>query len=119
MLNSTQVPQNAIYYNDQFNGFINLTSVYDAPLFISKTHLLDADAFLQNNVIYLNSNGNVIKPNNADNSYLLVEPTTGVTFTAYVNAQVNELIGSDDLFLVNYTAAMLPIANIFVSANLT
>jgi CTP:phosphocholine cytidylyltransferase-like protein len=50
--NKTNNKENEIFYNEKYNGFINLTSIYQAPLFISKAHMLDADDYMRTAITY-------------------------------------------------------------------
>jgi hypothetical protein len=41
--NKTNNPENDVYFQDKYNGFVNQTQVMSAPVFISKVHFLDSN----------------------------------------------------------------------------
>jgi len=84
MLNSSQVPENAAYYADRWNGLLDISkSKQTLPLFMSKPHFLDADAVLMEDVIGMHPD------RAAHDTSIDVEPLTGVTMRAAKRLQVN------------------------------
>jgi len=82
--NSSQVPANAPYYADRWNGLLDISrSKQTLPLFMSKPHFLDADAVLAEDVIGLQAN------RDAHDTSIDVEPMTGVTMRATKRLQIN------------------------------
>lgn len=108
--NSTNNPNNTMWYSDKWDGLINISLIHRAPLFVSKGHFLDVDPFIQNAVkMYTDSSLTTpITSSDADNLYVDIEPYSGGAVGTSASLQINYEYKQDPLFAsLNY--AMLPI----------
>lgn len=110
-----EYPPNDIFYQE-LHGFINM-SFTGVPLFISKNHFLDADPAWENMVDIRSENGYKQLSNPWDDTYLIVEPNTGASFTAVVYLQTNVLTSQDILFVRE--PIMIPVFSLYRSGNIT
>lgn len=101
---------NCNYYANQWDGLINVSSIQKAPLFFSQRYLYGSDAQLQDAItIYLDENQTEIaNATLSDDTFVDIEPYTGVNIGTAVRLQLNYEFQADDLFSTS-TYAMLPI----------
>jgi len=96
---------NPMYYM-YTNGLINLAPVekyQDVPVRVSKPHFLDGDPSLVRNV-------KGMRPDeDSHDTYIDVEPISGLTMNAHQKAQINFEIGPMDCWYPNITHAAMPI----------
>ena len=96
---------NPMYYM-YTNGLINLASVekyQNVPVRISKPHFLDGDASLRVSVAGMRPD------EDSHDTYIDVEPISGLTMNAHQKAQINLEIGPMDCWYPNITHAAMPI----------
>lgn len=119
-LNCSQNPVNCLFYCNKYNGLINMSSVQKAPVFFSQNYFYNADPVIQNAVqIYLDSaHTQLAVPTIADDTYVDLEPYTGVNLGTTVRLQLNYEFAQDDLFSTS-TVAMLPIYTLQRGTNFT
>lgn len=60
--------------------------------------MLDADDYMRTAITYKNKKGDIIEANPADDTFLLIEPYSGATLNAVLNAQANLYFEPDSLF---------------------
>ena len=94
---------NPDYYMD-IDGCINVLPDLGTPGYLSKPHFLDGDDSL------LNSIGGMSEPEKADHdTYIEVEPITGITMNARQRMQVNLKVRQTDWWYPNVTEAIMPV----------
>ena len=104
-------PDNAQYYADRWNGYINLTKAKKFPIFVSKYHFLQSDKeSYKLATIYTNSTANetINYQDEAFDVKIDVEPYSGAGMYAELNIQANFEYKMDRLF-PNPAYGMLPI----------
>jgi len=93
---------NENYYMDT-DGLINCKSIErfrGMPVLISKPHFLDTESSVQNSVVGLNPE------RESHETYIDVEPVSGVTMNAHQRVQVNFNLSSDTYFTESDTTIM-------------
>eukprot|EP00475_Leptophrys_vorax_P007134 TRINITY_DN1451_c0_g1_i1.p1 TRINITY_DN1451_c0_g1~~TRINITY_DN1451_c0_g1_i1.p1 ORF type:complete len:496 (-),score=129.57 TRINITY_DN1451_c0_g1_i1:146-1633(-) len=110
--NAVTYPANAAFYQYGPNGLINVSAAYAGmEMFLSKPHFLDGSADLINGVIGLHPDAS------KHQTYVNVEPITGITLSAAFRTQVNFKIqpfnftqgNVSDVWFENVTECYLPI----------
>jgi hypothetical protein len=91
-------PANKIYYQDKYNGAMNLTSTKRAPVFLTKRYFLNADENLFTKIQMLDSKGHPVAKSEDDELTIDINPTTGVPVKAVVTIQINVEVPNDELF---------------------
>jgi len=76
-------PANAKYFMNEPTGVVPMTAYYGREVMLTKPHFLGADASAQATVTGLSPNANLHE------TYLQVDPITGITFSARKRLQVN------------------------------
>lgn len=99
-----------------------MTSVFKLPLYISKPNYYQCDNLLDSEKPYLIESNNTHYETNDDDdislyreSFLDIEPNTGVCLRAAQKLMVSALLESDELF--EYGSKFIPIYYIFRSGN--
>ena len=90
--NKTIHPANAIYWQDKLNGFLNCSQMMKGPMFQSKMNFLDVDPKYKAKVKMFQdpAKQHLIHSNpQNDESYLDVEPYTGMSIGAWLKLQFN------------------------------
>ncbi|KAL4503018.1 hypothetical protein ABPG72_014247 [Tetrahymena utriculariae] len=114
-----QYPPNNVYDSYVYYGLQNMTRVKMAPVFITNRHLCNSDSRLINTVTMLDISGNPVTANpETDGLFMDVEPYSGLTLAAALNAQANILVEPDDLFNITQPT-LLPVFNTFRTGNWT
>lgn len=90
--------ENAKYYMYQYKNMMNLTSVKQAPIFISKMGFQEANSSIQDNVKFYDNNGAPFVWQDEMDGFLYLEPRTGAPFDISVNFQINLDLSADNLF---------------------
>eukprot|EP00455_Lapot_gusevi_P045053 TRINITY_DN5722_c0_g1_i7.p1 TRINITY_DN5722_c0_g1~~TRINITY_DN5722_c0_g1_i7.p1 ORF type:complete len:604 (+),score=100.57 TRINITY_DN5722_c0_g1_i7:169-1980(+) len=91
-LNSSLYPPNSVYYNDGYNGLVNLSAAASGlPLFMSQAHFLGADPILLEQV-----EGVTPPQTDLHQAFLDIEPFTGAVLGGTFRAQANLKIGRVD-----------------------
>jgi hypothetical protein len=110
-MDNSLVNKNETFNQIRWNGFLNMSAHMSAPVFISKRHFLDVDEEVMGFIDFLDSKGEKITPNQAeDDIYLFVEPYTGLSLSAWLKLQTSVELSNNLLFNSSY--AMLPIFSI-------
>jgi hypothetical protein len=101
---------NCQYYAYKWDGLINVSSSQKAPLFFSQRYLYGSDAQLQQAIeVYEDGDmTDLVVATMSDDTYLDLEPYTGVNIGTAFRLQLNYEFQADDLFSTS-TYAMLPI----------
>jgi len=89
------------YYQYKYNGSYNLTSIFTAPLFITKKYFLDCDKPMQNNLIMQDTEGKKINASRDDDIMLQIQTDTGVPVKAGITIQINIEVPNDAIFNPN------------------
>ncbi|EAS04570.2 CD36 family protein (macronuclear) [Tetrahymena thermophila SB210] len=114
-----EYPPNNVYDSYVYYGLQNMTRVKMAPVFITNRHLYNSDSRLINTVTMLDVSGNPVTANpESDGLFMDVEPYSGLTLAAALNAQANILVEPDDLFNITQPT-LLPVFNTFRTGNWT
>eukprot|EP01016_Furgasonia_blochmanni_P042199 TRINITY_DN5576_c0_g1_i6.p1 TRINITY_DN5576_c0_g1~~TRINITY_DN5576_c0_g1_i6.p1 ORF type:complete len:314 (+),score=36.33 TRINITY_DN5576_c0_g1_i6:63-1004(+) len=96
-----KLPENCDYFQYEGEGLLNMTSVLDVPVFVSKGHLLDVEDSWKQTVNIKDSLGSEITPlSEFDDNFFDVEPYSGLTFGAKEVYQYNYLLTGDEIFNV-------------------
>jgi lysosome membrane protein 2 len=94
--NQESVPDNGIYYMTGPDGFLNMApSFFGAPIWISQPHFLGADT---SRYSYLSFSPNAQK----HESYIDIEPLSGLVVRAAIRWQWNVLLKKQDFFTEPY-----------------
>eukprot|EP01104_Vermistella_antarctica_P017998 TRINITY_DN6538_c0_g1_i1.p1 TRINITY_DN6538_c0_g1~~TRINITY_DN6538_c0_g1_i1.p1 ORF type:complete len:578 (+),score=110.87 TRINITY_DN6538_c0_g1_i1:159-1892(+) len=103
--NVTEVPAHYVYYANGPTGVQNLTAASQgAPIFISKPHFLDADPY------YLSMLEGISPPNaTIHDTFLDVEPNTGLVMNAAKRLQMNVMVQPLLLLYPNITTTYVPV----------
>lgn len=108
--NKTNNPANALFFQDKYNGLLNLTSPYKIPLFYSNYWLDDVDPILRNTINLYDRNNNYIEPKNVNKldiqSYYEIETKTMIPVNSSIKLQSNLLIESDSMWSHNENLIM-------------
>lgn len=116
--NQWENPVNAKYYAT-YSGFLNITSVAGAPLFISKNHFLDCPKNWSQFIdVYDEQQTFIYEASIYDDTYLQLEPNTGTSFGATIYLQTSYNFQMDELFERNQTL-MLPVFSIWRAGNIS
>lgn len=84
-------PDNAKYYMG-LEGFINITTISFAPFFVSKNHFLDCPSNWSQLVdIFDESGQHRVQASYYDDTYLHIEPISGISFSAQIYLQTSYL----------------------------
>ena len=86
--NTTMNPANEGFYQYGPNGLSNMTVLANVPLFLSKPHFLDSQQSL------LEALDGIQPYKEIHDTYLAVEPITGMTFRAFKRLQLNTRVTS-------------------------
>lgn len=89
-------PANAIYYQDKYDGAMNLTSTKRAPVFLTKRYFLSATPTLFKKISILDAKGNQVAQSEDDDLTIDINPTTGVPVKAVVTIQINVEVPNDE-----------------------
>ena len=90
--------ENNKYYMFKYNNMINLTSVKQAPVFISKMGFHKTNDSIKNNVQFFDNKDAPFAWQEEMDGFLYLEPKTGAPFDISVNFQINLDLSKDDLF---------------------
>lgn len=105
--NKENNPINEAYYAYIYSGMLNVTKcLSNVPLFVTKAMFLDADERLRDNItLSINANRTL------HDTYLCVEPYTGVVVDGHKRVQINVQIEHEafDGFLNNTRPAFIPL----------
>lgn len=94
-MNEHDNPANKRYYMG-YSCFLNITPISFAPFFVSKNHFYDCPKNWSQLVdIYDESGRNKIEASFWDDTYLHIEPITGISFAATIYLQTNYLYEQD------------------------
>eukprot|EP00824_Muranothrix_gubernata_P025623 TRINITY_DN838_c0_g1_i1.p1 TRINITY_DN838_c0_g1~~TRINITY_DN838_c0_g1_i1.p1 ORF type:complete len:989 (+),score=213.84 TRINITY_DN838_c0_g1_i1:385-2967(+) len=96
-------PDNSIYFME-LRGMLNATSIYKAPLFYSKPHFLDSDPVVFEDVI-----GVTPASREHHDTFIDVDPITGVTFNSAKRIQLSAHISKTGLFYPKVGKAFVPL----------
>ncbi|MBD3256609.1 MAG: hypothetical protein GF383_16065 [Candidatus Lokiarchaeota archaeon] len=102
----------AVYYTD-IEGLANMYQEYGLPVYLSKPHFLDSDHTILGSVGGMNPN-----PHNHD-TYIYVEPLTGITMKAQARLQVNFKVSPTDIWYKDMQETYLPILWVEKEAEIT
>ncbi len=121
--NKEKNPNNAKYYSNVYNGFFNLSSVLKAPFYISRLNYSQCDNMEE--VTTIQPLSNIDNPSDDDDDTRLyyetwvdIEPYTGVTLRAAQKMMISILLEKDDLFELNNNK-FIPFYYLFRSGNVT
>lgn len=90
------------------------------PAVVSKNHFFDSDPkWLDKVEMYDELGENKQSPSYYDDSYLIIEPKTGVTFSATLYLQNSVHMRPDEVLFPQLESTMLPVMTLFRSANMT
>lgn len=92
---------NKQYYQYKYNGSYNLTSIFTAPLFITKKYFLDCDDFIQDNIEIQDQGGKKIVADRSDDIMIQLQTDTGVPVKAGITIQINIEVPNDKIFAPN------------------
>ena len=108
LANSQTNPDNAVYYSDKYDGTMNLTSVMQAPMFISRLYLNGVGQGAQEQVEILDDKGNPVTfiPD-TDDLFIDLESVTGAALQINFDIQTNIYLESSSLFETG-SARLLP-----------
>lgn len=114
-MDSSLTDINPVYNQNRWNGFINFSSVMNAPVFNSKRHFLDVDQNVTKlTKVYrkeIKEENLIVADKNEDDIYLYIEPYSGLSLSAFLKLQTNVELKQNLLFNTdNY--AMLPVFSI-------
>jgi hypothetical protein len=105
MKTAAKAPQNAKYYQlaHGFNGFMNLSSQFGLPVFISYKRCLECESSAQNmfdryEYSGVGKVGKKITPDDDDTPYVEVEPLTGTGVNVYLNLEFRVGVYNDYFF---------------------
>lgn len=123
--NSTLNPNNDIFYSDKYNGFLNVSSVVNAPFFAHKPYYYQCNNTEENMtavIKMISSNNSKTSIENDDirlfnESFLDIEPFSGACVRASQKLTISAFIEKDELF--ENIPRFVPIYNLIRSANLT
>lgn len=116
--NGTTNPGNRKYYQG-LTAFFNFSSIMGAPVFVSKTHMLGTEESWHQAVQVFDESGqHPQRASHFDESFVTIEPVSGVSFQATINLQANLLFQPDELFSTA-PLAMYPVYSIYRCGNLT
>lgn len=97
LASSEEYPPNENFYQS-FRGFMNL-SFLGLPLFASKNHLLGTESKWADLIeVYDESQTHPQFANEFDETYVIMEPKSGATFSATLYLQTNLYLKKDILF---------------------
>lgn len=102
-----------------FTGFINITTISFAPLFVSKNHFYGSPKNWSTFIDIVDESGEHYQ--NAsyhDDTVLINEPITGLSFSATIYLQTNFYFESDFMF-ERKGNMMIPIFSLWRSANVS
>ncbi|KAL4496216.1 hypothetical protein ABPG72_012953 [Tetrahymena utriculariae] len=119
MRNASVCSQNADVYSYFYDYSVNLTSVLQAPVFNTKTHMYQMQPNMSERIILYNKDGNLQYPNEWDDTYMLIEPYTGVSLGITLNLQGVLLFEPDLLFNKVKEPVMIPFFYVYRSGNFT
>ncbi|KAL4446619.1 hypothetical protein ABPG74_005557 [Tetrahymena malaccensis] len=119
MRNASVCSQNSDVYSYYYDYSINLTSILQAPVFNTKTHMYQMQPNMSERIILYNKDGNLQYPNEWDDTYMLVEPYTGVSLGITLNLQGVLLFEPDLLFNKIKEPVMIPFFYVYRSGNFT
>jgi len=105
LLNSTSYPPNEAYYSYNFpNGMMNLSIAFsNTPVFVSKPHFLDADPY------YLTTLNGLSPNRTLHETYIYVEPITGIMMSSYERLQINVYTSPLQFMYPNLSAVYFPV----------
>lgn len=93
-----QCPDNAKYYQDKYTGAFNYTKAQQAPVFITNLLFNQFNQSVSDQIVFLNSEGQVVQYTDDLRSSIEIEPRSGIPVNLVVNLQTNVDISSDNLF---------------------
>lgn len=91
-------PINHKYYQYLYNGAFNLTSVFRAPMFLTKRYFLSANQSLYDKVEMYDQNNKLCVKSDEDDLKMDVQERAGVPLSADVVVQINIDVPNDELF---------------------
>ncbi|EAR89297.2 CD36 family protein (macronuclear) [Tetrahymena thermophila SB210] len=119
MRNASVCSQNADVYSYYYDYAINLTSILQAPVFNTKTHMYQMQPNMSERIVLYNKDGNLQYPNEWDDTQMYVEPYTGVSLGITLNLQGVLLFEPDLLFNKIKEPVMIPFFYVYRSGNFT
>ncbi|MFX1420588.1 MAG: hypothetical protein ACFE9N_16955, partial [Promethearchaeota archaeon] len=90
-------------YYQSIEGLANMTADQGIPIFLSKPHFLDADNYL------ISSIKGIAPIKELHDTYLDVEPNTGIVMNAAERFQINFMINDTDIWYKNCWEGIMPI----------
>jgi hypothetical protein len=111
LLNATEYPENAQYYQFGPTGLSNITTAAGLPMFLSKPHFLDGAYSLYNDVDGLKPDRQI------HDTFIDIEPITGVLFRAHKRLQVATYVASYNLPAISLTLLERALIQIFINQN--
>lgn len=121
--NSTLNNFNKVFFSDKYNGFGNLTSVFKVPMYASKPYYRDCDNLFNARPDIKLLNITHQKSEDQDDqdlyyeSWIDIEPYTGLVMRAAQKLLISAFIEKDELFEID--DKFVPIYNIFRTGNFT
>ena len=114
LANETNNPDNVAFYAKKYNGIMNLTSVFNAPIFVSKRYFYGGDKELFDSIkLYKTPNktgSNMIHQSSDDELIIDCEPYSGAMIYATEKLQFALQFEGDSYFTFNKTA-FIPVLN--------
>jgi len=94
------------YYLNAPAGLLNLTkALNDTPIFVSKPFFLDADPYYASMVDFTNGKAN----STLHETFIDVEPITGITFNAMKRVQINTLVKNSLIMYPKINTTIFPV----------